>query len=69
MLKKYSAQADLQNRKQKTEKGKQGRYKKLLEELHLAKDVVAPEILNNENAKLIFDKLIEIESLLKSKII
>lgn len=53
----------------KTEKGKVGRYKKLLENLYVVKNIVENEILNNSDAKLIFDKLLEIESELKSKTI
>lgn len=53
----------------KTEKGKQGRYNKLLENLFLAKNIVEPEIKINENAKLIYDKLLEVELVLKTKII
>lgn len=51
----------------KTEKGKQGRYKKLLENLYLTKKIVELEIMNNENAKLIFEKLSEVEMILKPK--
>lgn len=53
----------------KTEKGKQGRYNKLLENLYLAKNIVEPEVNINENAKLIYDKLLEVELILKAKII
>ncbi|HHT9079208.1 TPA: hypothetical protein ACT5CJ_001988 [Flavobacterium psychrophilum] len=53
----------------KTEKGKQGRFIKLLENLYLAKNIVEPEIEINQNAKLIYDKLLEVELVLKAKII